>query len=152
LIGVPKEPRLSMLREWFARMFEISRKERSAFEFEGQRRHNNPLFLHNIRHAKSFVGCSNESDRLFIKLILDVFNPKSLQSVEDQNRFLFKFVNDQLQRVQSEKYARPMGGQKRHGVSIGLHDGWDGERTSFYPFDFDPARCLLTGGGTMIEN
>jgi len=99
-----------------------------------------------IKHeAKNrFVGISNEYDPRYISLMLHYFNPKT--STLKGNPFLFRFVDDQLQHALSGKYAYPMHGRKGPGVGIGLSDDSDGERTSCFPFDFDPTSCLLAGG------
>jgi hypothetical protein len=98
-----------------------------------------------IKHANSkrFVGLKDESN---LQLILLEFNPETSTFVENQNPFLFRFVDDQLQHVQSGRYAYPMHGRKGPCVNIGLSDDSDGERTSCFPFDFDPTCCLLAGG------
>jgi len=98
-----------------------------------------------IKHKKTnlFVGPNDESN---LQLILHEFNPKTSTFVENQNPYLFRFEDDQLLHVQSGKYAHPIHGRNRSGVRIGLSDGSDGERTSCFPFDFDPTRCLLAGG------
>jgi len=94
-------------------------------------------------HTRRFVGPKDENNS---QLTLHEFNPKTSTFVEKQNPFLFRFVDDQLQHVQSGKYANPMHGRKGPGVGIGLSDYSDGERTSCFPFDFDPTSCLLAGG------
>jgi hypothetical protein len=90
-------------------------------------------------HTKRFVRSS-----IHQQLILEEFSPKAENN--DNNPFLFRFVDDQLQHVLSGKYAHPIHGRKGPGVSVGLSDDSDGERTSCFPFDFDPSRCLLAGG------
>jgi len=102
-----------------------------------------PSFYIKHAHTKRFVGPKDANNS---QLTLHEFNPKTSTLVEKQNPFLFRFVEDQLQHVQSGKYAHPIRGRKGPGVCIDLYEDSDGERTSCYLFDYDPTRCLLAGG------
>eukprot|EP01036_Dinobryon_divergens_P029663 gene29663-38789_t len=102
-----------------------------------------------IKHVKTklFVGLSSPSDDRSVKLILKEFNHKKEGKGDD---FLFRFERDQLQHVESGKYAHPFHGRKGPDVNIGLFEDSDEERTSCYPFDYDPTRCLLAGGDNFF--
>eukprot|EP01036_Dinobryon_divergens_P028163 gene28163-37063_t len=106
-----------------------------------------------IRHKNKdnqLYVCPDDTNDRSVKLVLQDFDPNAFESGEKERQFLFRFVGDQLQHVQSGKYVHPIHGHKGPDVSIRLYDDSDGERTSCYPFDYDPTRCLLAGGDNFF--
>jgi len=110
---------------------------------ELQRKKALPSFY--IKHTDTDLIVGRKNQRNLLLILHDIESRKKYYA-ENKNPFLFRFVDDQLQHVQSGKYAHPINGRKGSGVFIGLFDDSDGERTSCFPFDFDPTRCLLAGG------
>eukprot|EP01036_Dinobryon_divergens_P029662 gene29662-38788_t len=101
------------------------------------------------KNTEYFVRPNNdeaETTERNVKLVVREFDIKR----HDPYPFLFRFVKDQLQHVQTGKYAHPMHGRKGPGINIGLYEDTDGERTSCYPFDYDASRCLLAGGDNFF--
>ena len=105
-----------------------------------------------IKHKKTkmFVCPNSDTDNRDVMLTLRDLNPKSPRLDDTVKAFLFQFVGDQLQHMQSGKFVHPIHGRKAADANMGLYVDSDGERTSCYPFDYDPTRCLLAGGDNFF--
>eukprot|EP01036_Dinobryon_divergens_P027443 gene27443-36219_t len=110
------------------------------------RRQAPPTFYIKHRQSQRYVGYEKGS----YKLVLQDIYPSDFVKLNDlrvkENNFLFRFVHDELQHVQTGMFAHPYQGRKENDASIGLHE----DRSSCYPLDYDPEHCLLAGGDNFF--
>lgn len=97
-----------------------------------------------IKHLNSSKFVCPKNNKHSTVLVLSNFDPLHT------HEYLFQFVGNQLQHFQSEKFVHPFSGYKSHNGGIGLWYDSDGDRTSCYPFDYDPTCCLLAGGDSFF--
>lgn len=57
---------------------------------------------------------------------------------------------DQLKHFKTGKFVHPFHGRKRDGAKLCLRDGFDGDRTCCYPFEFNGSSCLIGGGDSYF--
>eukprot|EP01036_Dinobryon_divergens_P027445 gene27445-36221_t len=100
------------------------------------------FFIKHLNSNNKFVRPKN--NKRSTVLVLSNFDPLYTRE------YLFQFVGNQLQHFQSKKFVHPFSGYKSHNGGIGLWYGSDGDRTSCYPFDYDPTCCLLAGGDSFF--